>query len=74
MRLLLKKEGKQEEHFAFNVGKQIGKWLNKMTIKIGNYLNIRQHKIGFRLRNTLILSVLILLLAWFIWQLSSIFN
>jgi hypothetical protein len=71
---LFKKTKKEEAHPAFQVGEQVGKWLSELTIKIANYLNSWQHRVGFRLRNILIISILLLLLAWFIWQISNVFN
>lgn len=74
MRSLFRKTKKEEEHTAFQVGEQVGKWFSELTIKIANYLNSWQHRVGFRLRNVLILSVLLLLFAWFIWQIRNVFN
>ncbi|TAE39246.1 MAG: hypothetical protein EAZ70_07005 [Runella slithyformis] len=71
---LFKKAKIQKEHPAFEVGKQMGKRFSEWTIKIANYLNIWQYQIGFRVRNALILSILVLLFGWFIWQLSTVFN
>lgn len=71
---LFKKTKKEEEHPAFQVGEQIGKSFSELTIKIANYLNNWQHRVGFLLRNILIISILILLFAWFIWQISNVFN
>ncbi|MBB3841888.1 hypothetical protein FHS57_005917 [Runella defluvii] len=71
---LFKKVKKEEEHPAFQVGEQVGKWFSELTIKIANYLNSWQHRVGFRLRNVLILSILLLLFSWFIWQLRNVFN
>jgi len=74
MRSLFKKTKKEEEHPAFQVGEQVGKWFSELTIKIANYLNSWQHRVGFLLRNALILSILLLLFAWFIRQISNVFN
>lgn len=71
---LFKNTKKEEEHPAFQVGEQIGKSFSELTIKIANYLNSWQYRVGFRLRNALIVSILFLLLAWFIWQISNVFN
>jgi hypothetical protein len=71
---LSKKTQKEEEHPAFQIGEQVGKWFSELTIKIANYLNSWQHRVGFRLRNILIISILLLLLAWFIWQIGNVFN
>lgn len=74
MRSLFRKTKKEEENPAFQVGEQVGRWFSELTIKIANYLNSWQHRVGFRLRNILILSILLLLFAWFIWQISNVFN
>lgn len=74
MRSLFRKTQKEEEHPAFQVGEQVGRWFSAVTIKIANYLNSWQHRVGFRLRNILILSILLLLFAWFIWQIINVFN
>jgi|JI7StandDraft_1071085.scaffolds.fasta_scaffold158381_2 uncharacterized ion transporter superfamily protein YfcC len=74
MRSLFRKTKKEEEHPAFQVGEQVGKWFSEQTIKIAIYLNSWQYRAGFRVRNVLILTVLLFLFVWFIWQLSNVFN
>lgn len=71
---IFRKIKKEEEHPAFQVGEQVGKWFSDVTVKIANYLNSWQHRAGFRVRNVLILSILFLLFAWFIRQISNVFN
>lgn len=71
---LFKNTRKKEEHPAFQTGEQVGKYFSKVAINIANYLNIFQYRVGFRIRNVLIISTLLLLLTWFIWQITTVFN
>lgn len=74
MLTLFKKVKKEEDHPAFQVGAQVGKRLSELTVQTANYLNNGQHRIGFRARNALIISTLILLFLLFVLQLSNVFN
>lgn len=62
-----------EEHPAFGLGQRAGRWLDAQFERVGRFLNTWQHRAGFRQRNYVVLGVLLSLLAYFIYDLLTVF-
>lgn len=68
-----KKMRPAEEHPAFGLGQRAGRWLDTQLDRAGRLLNAWQHRAGFRQRNYVVLGVLLSLLAYFIYDLLTLF-
>lgn len=62
-----------EEHPAFGLGQQAGQWVKARFEQAGRFLNAWQHRAGFRRRNYIVLGVLLSLLAYFLYDLLTVF-
>jgi len=62
-----------DQHPGFQIGQQAGRWLDAQFERAGNFLNAWQHRAGLRRRNYVLLSVLLTLLAYFIYDLLTVF-
>lgn len=62
-----------EEHPAFQIGQRAGHWFHSQFSRAGQFLNNWQHRVGFRRRNYMVLGVLLMLLAYFIYDLLTLF-
>ena len=62
-----------DEHPGFQIGQRAGRWLDAQFERVGSFLNAWQHRAGLRRRNYVVLGVLLMLLAYFIYDLQTLF-
>jgi hypothetical protein len=62
-----------DEHPGFQIGQRAGRWLDAQFERVGNFLNAWQYRAGLRRRNYIVLGVLLMLLAYFIYDLLTLF-
>ncbi len=55
-----------EQHPAFQLGTFIATWLTACEQRLANWLNRAQHRVGFQVRNMVLVLVGLLFLLYFI--------